>query len=112
MGRLLEPFENLEDAVSEEGLDIKNIIGKYQNYLDKNREWLFKGVPRRSDLRIFKAVYHFNLFRYLYDLLKEWKSGVYPEFPTGNGKIDILIKHGGQLYGLELKSFTTRKGNE
>jgi hypothetical protein len=110
MGRLLEPFENLEDAVNEEGLDIKRIIGKYQSYLDKNREWLFKDVPRRSDLRIFEAVYHFNLFRYLYDLLKEWKSGVYPEFPTGNGKIDILIKHGGQLYGLELKSFTTRKG--
>jgi hypothetical protein len=44
--------------------------------------------------------------RLFYDFLNGWKSGVFPGFPTGNGKIDILIKHAGKLYGLELKSFT------
>jgi predicted type IV restriction endonuclease len=33
------------------------------------------------------------------------KAQVHPEFPTGNGKIDLLIRHAGQLFGLELKSF-------
>ena len=28
-----------------------------------------------------------------------------PEFPTGNGKIDLIIIYAGQRYGLELKSF-------
>jgi hypothetical protein len=31
---------------------------------------------------------------------------VYPEFPTGNGKIDLIIKYKGKVYGLEVKSFT------
>jgi hypothetical protein len=31
---------------------------------------------------------------------------VYPEFPTGNGKIDIIIKYSGKTYGIELKSYT------
>jgi hypothetical protein len=109
MGRLVEPFEKLDDAVTDNHLNIRNVIETYQKYLDENSEWLFKDAPRRKDMRIFEAVYHFNLFRFLYDLLKGWKSIVYPEFPTGNGKIDILIKHGGKLYGLELKSFSNEK---
>ncbi|MCP5107214.1 MAG: ATP-binding protein [bacterium] len=109
LGRLTDPFDDMADAITEDSLNIPNIIKRYDKYLRKNREWLFKEAPRRKDLRLFEAVYHFNLFRYLYDLLKTWKSGVFPEFPTGNGKIDIMIKHGGKLYGLELKSFTTEK---
>jgi hypothetical protein len=31
---------------------------------------------------------------------------VYPEFPTGNGKVDLIIRYAGQVYGLEVKSFT------
>ncbi|MCP4700376.1 MAG: hypothetical protein GY862_26515, partial [Gammaproteobacteria bacterium] len=27
------------------------------------------------------------------------------EFPTGNGATDLLIRHAGRLFGLELKSF-------
>ena len=30
---------------------------------------------------------------------------VYPEFPTGNGQIDLLIRYQEQRYGLEPKSF-------
>ena len=30
---------------------------------------------------------------------------MWPEFPTGNGKLDILIMYRDNLYGLEVKSF-------
>jgi len=35
---------------------------------------------------------------------------VYPEFPTGNGKIDIFIRYKTNLYGIELKSYTDESG--
>ena len=106
MGRLVEPFQSLDDVISEEGLNIKGILRRYQTYLQKNRGWLFKEAPRRSDLRIFEAVYHFNLYMFLFEFLHSLKARVYPEFPTGNGQIDILIKHKERSYGVELKSFT------
>ena len=106
MGQLVEPFQSLDDVITEEGLNIKNILRRYESYLKKNRGWLFKEVPRRSDLRIFEAVYHFNLFMFLFQFLRGKDARVYPEFPTGNGQIDILIKYKDRSYGLELKSFT------
>ena len=33
---------------------------------------------------------------------------VYPEFPTGNGKIDLLIRYAGREHGVEVKSFSNR----
>jgi hypothetical protein len=78
----------------------------YERYLQKNRHWLFKDAPRRStDLRIFEAVYHFNLFMYLSRFLENHRGQVTPEFPTGNGKLDLLVQYAGQRYGLEVKSF-------
>jgi predicted type IV restriction endonuclease len=35
---------------------------------------------------------------------------VVPEFPTGNGAIDLIIRYAGQLFGLELKSFANQPG--
>ncbi len=35
---------------------------------------------------------------------------VWPEFPTGNGKIDIIISYMGTTYALELKSYTDETG--
>ncbi len=32
---------------------------------------------------------------------------MWPEFPTGNSKLDLLIRYAGQLYGLEVKSFVS-----
>jgi hypothetical protein len=106
MGQLVEPFEPLEDAISDTQLHLPHILIHYQRYLRKNRDWLFKQAPRRADLRIHEAVYHFNLYMYLHRLLHEKGARVWPEFPTGNGKIDILIDYREQLYGLEVKSFS------
>ena len=30
---------------------------------------------------------------------------VVPEFPTGNGQIDLILHHADRIYGLEVKSF-------
>ncbi len=106
LGLLIHPLDAMEDAVSEDSLNIPNIIKRYKAYLQKNKEMLFKGMPRRkTDMRLYEAVYHFNLFRYLYDLLTKRGIAVIPQFPTGNGKIDLILKYGTREYALELKSF-------
>ena len=35
---------------------------------------------------------------------------IFPQFPTGNGKIDIVIKYKNRVYGIELKSYTDYSG--
>jgi hypothetical protein len=52
-----------------------------------------------------EAVYHFNLYMYLARFLQSYEGQVFPEFPTGNGKIDLIIRYAGQVYGLEVKSY-------
>jgi hypothetical protein len=106
VGRLYEPFENLDDTITANHLDIKNLIRRYERYLKKNREWLLRNAPRKVDLRIYEAVYHFNLYMYLQSFLRSYDGMVYPEFPTGNGQIDLLLQYNGQIYGLELKTYT------
>ncbi len=110
MGTLLEPFVSLDDVVTETHLNIKNLVTLYQKYLRKNGQWLFKDVPRRSDLKVYEAVFHFNLFSYVNEFLRSKGGRVFPEFPTGNGQIDLVIKYGGKVYGVELKSYTDQAG--
>jgi hypothetical protein len=106
LGNLYQPFENLGQIISEDSLQVPALIRRYERYLGENRAWLFKDAPRRStDLRIFEAVYHFNLYMYLVRFLENFQGQVTPEFPTGNGKIDLVIRYAGQIYGLEIKSF-------
>ncbi len=109
-GRLHAPFEDLSDTVTDKNLNIRNLLGRYQDYLLKNRSWLLENAPRRSDLRIYEAVYHFNLYMYLQAFLRSRKGVVYPEFPTGNGQIDLIIKYQGKTYGIEVKSYTDKPG--
>ncbi|MCU0289473.1 MAG: hypothetical protein MUF15_24140 [Acidobacteria bacterium] len=110
MGTLVEPFKSLDETITDTDLNIKNLLGLYQEYLEKNKDWLFKEAPRRSDLKIFEAVYHFNLFSYMNEFLRDKGGCVVPEFPTGNGKIDLLIKYKGKQYGIELKSYKDQPG--
>ena len=110
MGTLVEPFTNLDNVITDTDLNLKNLLGLYQEYLVKNKDWLFKEAPRRSDLKIFEAVYHFNLFSYMNEFLRDKGGYVVPEFPTGNGKIDILIIYKGKQYGIELKSYKDQPG--
>ncbi len=110
MGRLVEPFLKLDHVITPSHLDIPGLMKLYQDYLDKNKSWLFKDVPRRSDLRVYEAVFHFNLYSYLDKFLQNKNGRVFPEFPTGNGKIDLLIRYNDVQYGIELKSFSDDAG--
>ncbi len=104
MGSILEPFEDTKDIITEDSLNIKNLIRRYEKHLKKNSDWMLKDAPRRKDLRVFEAVFQFNLYEYLNRFLANKKARVWPEFPTGNGAIDI--HYGGKKYGLEIKSYT------
>jgi len=102
---LTNPFMDLDDYINETDLNIPNIIKLYEDYIKNNNEWLFKEAPRRSDLRLFEAVYHFSIYHYLSNFLQKKDVRIFPEFPTGNGKIDLILKYKEKVYGLELKSY-------
>ena len=110
MGQLVEPFTKIDHVITPTHLDIRELMNLYQKYLDKNKSWLFKDAPRRSDLRVYEAVFHFNLYAYIEEFLRSKRGRVLPEFPTGNGKIDLLIQYQNKTYGIELKSFTDQPG--
>ncbi|MEZ4727483.1 MAG: AAA-like domain-containing protein [Caldilineaceae bacterium] len=107
VGTLYPPFTKLTDILTPTGLHVKNLLRLYEQYVQKNHTWLFQAAPRRVDLRLYEAVYHFNLYMWLTRFLQRPGGRVYPEFPTGNGQIDLIIQYQGQVYGLELKSFTS-----
>lgn len=115
VGQLIEDVFTAPEFVFPDRIDIPVILKLYQNYLNQNKSWLFKNAPRRDDLRIYEAVFHFNLYAYLSELLLDEAATIHPEFPTGNGKIDLLIQYGINninkppiTYGIELKSFTKK----
>lgn len=104
--RLHDPFDDLSDMITEDSLNVLTLVRRYETYLQKNHKLILRDVPRRkTDLRIYEAIYHFNFYRYLYDFLQDKRGQVIPEFPTGNGQIDLIIRHTDKEYGLELKSF-------
>ena len=109
-GALFAPFEDLSDTITEAALDIERLLRRYQRYWRENRDWLLRDAPRRRDLRVFEAVHHFVLYSFLDRFLQPRGGRVLPEFPTGNGKIDLVIRYAGRTYGLELKSFTDAFG--
>ncbi len=109
-GRLYPPFTDLSGVITETTLNVPNLLRLYERYLQANRSWLLADVPLRKDLRIYEAVYHFNLYTYLQAFFRQWGGQILPEFPTGNGQIDLLIRYQGQQYGLEVKSFTDEPG--
>ncbi len=61
VGSLYDPLEEIDDAITEDSLSIRNIMKRYRSYLIKNRDWALKNAPRRSDMRIYEAVFHFNI---------------------------------------------------
>ncbi len=107
--RLYSPFEDLSDTITDQSINIRRLLQRYEQYLQANREMVLKDVPRRKkDLRVFEAVFQFHLYLYLVSFFQGYQVQVVPEFPTGNGAIDFLIRYAGQLFGLELKSFANQ----
>lgn len=103
---LIDPFLNIDNIIKNNKLNIIMILEIYKNYFHKNKDLILKNAPRRSDLRIFEATYHFHIFACLCSFFVNKGVTVHPEFPKGNGKIDLLIYDKDEKYGLELKKFT------
>lgn len=110
LGRLYDPFANLSDTITDTELSIPHLLRRYEAYLQQHRERLLRHAPRRaSDNRIMEAVFHFNLFTWLQRFLSDFQGRIVPEFPTGNGKIDLLITYANRFYGVEVKSLVNHK---
>ncbi|MEM7130571.1 MAG: AAA-like domain-containing protein [Chloroflexota bacterium] len=111
--RLYSPFTDLSTIITDTSLDVGGVVSLYEQYVHQNRSRLFKNAPvRKIDGRIYEAVYHFNFFAYLSQFMRDYDGRVHPEFPTGNGKIDLLIQYAEQQFGLELKSFVNHRQYE
>jgi len=109
MDGLYDPFEDLSDTITDNSINIHQLLMRYEHYLQANRDWVLKDAPRRKDLRVYEAVFHFHFYLYLVSFFRNYEAQIHPEFPTGNGQIDLLIRYTGQLFGLELKSFADQR---
>jgi hypothetical protein len=102
----LEILDNLSD-VFEAGLNLPSLLSRYKSYLTRMKARglnPFKDQPRRADLHYTEAVGHFHLYAWLQFAVGK-RCVVSPEFPTGNGKVDIHLNCDGNRGIVEVKSF-------
>jgi hypothetical protein len=105
----LDPLDTLDDVFSASDLDIVALLQRYKNYLKRMKdsgENPWKDRPRRkTDFHLTEAVGHFHLYHWLCLALQK-RCTIRPEFPTGNGKVDLHLLCQGDKKGLiEVKSF-------
>ncbi len=102
--------DDLSD-VFENGLNLERLIPRYKEYLKrlKNKNISpFRNFPRRGDLNIFEAGGHFHLYHWLMNAIGD-ECVIIPEFPTGNGRVDLHIRCNLKQGIIEVKSFSRRK---
>jgi hypothetical protein len=104
----LEPLDDLADVFSGPELDLPALLGRYKGYLARLKA---KGInpwkeqPRRkTDLHLTEAVGHFHLYAWLKEAIGR-RCVVSPEFPTGNGKVDLHLRCASKRGIIEVKSF-------
>ncbi len=59
----------------------------------------------RADMHLTEAVGHFHLYAWLLSAVGR-RCAVSPEFPTGNGRVDLHLRCGEKRGLVEVKSFT------
>lgn len=101
-------LDELDDVFTENGLVIPPLLERYRDYLKRLKEagidpWI--GQPRRQDLHYTEAVGHFHLYAWLQNALAR-RCSVNPEFPTGNGKVDLVLRTRTSMALIEVKSLT------
>jgi AAA-like domain len=106
----LEPIDLLSDVFTPAGLCVPPLLDRYRAYLKRLAArgidpW--KGQPRRADLHLTEAVGHFHLYAWLQDAVGR-RCTITPEFPTGNGKVDLVLRAGDARGVIEVKSFVDR----
>ncbi|MEN8217879.1 MAG: AAA-like domain-containing protein [Pseudomonadota bacterium] len=107
----LAPLDELSDVFrgNHKGLlNLPALLTRYKDYLARLKA---QGInpwsdqPRRkTDLKLTEAVGQFHLFNWLRDAVGK-RCMVSPEFPTGNGKVDLHLECGKQRGIIEVKSF-------
>lgn len=105
---VVDPRDDLTEVF--EALDLPALVERYRGYLARLKQrginpW--KGQPRRADLHLTEAVGHFHLYWWLVEATRQHLV-VSPEFPTGNGKVDLHVRNRDRAGVLEVKSFTQR----
>ncbi len=103
----LEILDELEDVFAGDALNVPALIRRYKDYLGRLRAkglnpW--KDQPRRADMHYTEAVGHFHLYAWLLSAVGR-RCVVSPEFPTGNGRVDLHLRCGAQRGIIEVKSF-------
>lgn len=109
----LEPLDDLADvfddsAGSSAELNLPALLERYKAYLKRLKAkglnpW--KEQPRRADLNITEYAGHFHLYFWLQNAAGR-RCVISPEFPTGNGRVDLHLKCGTKKGIIEVKSFT------
>jgi hypothetical protein len=115
----LSPLDDLADVFSGPELDLPALLTRYKDYLKRlkaNGLNPWKDQPRRADLHLTEAVGHFHLYAWLQNAVGR-QCAVSPEFPTGNGKVDIHLRCEDKRGVIEVKSFidaneTKRSGRQ
>jgi len=108
----LNPLDALDDVTSGSTLNLPSLLNRYKDYLMRLKEnglnpW--QDQPRRKrDYHLTEAVGHFHLYHWL-QMALGIESSISPEFPTGNGKVDLHIIYEGKKGIIEVKSFTNLK---
>jgi len=103
----IEPGDTLSDVFIPGGLCVYPLLDRYRGYLKRLKArgidpW--QGQPRRADLHLTEAVGHFHLYAWLLNALGR-RASISPEFPTGNGKVDLVVRSRDGMGVIEVKSF-------
>ncbi len=104
----LQPLDKLKDVFDPPALNLSALLQRYKDYLARLKAMgidPWKEQPRRqTDHKLTEAVGHFHLYAWLQQAIGH-RAVVSPEFPTGNGKVDVHIKCGEKRGLIEVKSF-------
>ncbi|KJR42017.1 hypothetical protein MCHI_002085, partial [Candidatus Magnetoovum chiemensis] len=103
----LDFLDTLDDVFLPNRINVPAILRRYKDYLSRLKDkglnpW--KDQPRRSDLSYTEAVGHFHLYAWLQEAVGR-RCVISPEFPTGNGKVDLHLRCGDIEAIIEVKSF-------
>jgi hypothetical protein len=103
----IEPGDTLSDVFLPGGLCVYPLLERYRGYLKRLKArgidpW--QGQRRRADLHLTEAVGHFHLYAWLLNALGR-RASISPEFPTGNGKVDLVVRSREGMGVIEVKSF-------
>ncbi len=103
----LDPLDTLADVFETEEINLPALLGRYKGYLNRLKAkglnpW--KDQPRRTDSHYTEAVGHFHLYAWLQNALSRL-CRISPEFPTGNGRVDLHLRCRDRVAVIEVKSF-------